>query len=162
MTTPRQRPSARQARSGVAFGIAALVLVGYATPLLGPLVCLGLPFLTHSLRRRLWPEASIGRSIAWSLLAWVGLWLPGLVGLFTQVFSPAGVEVSTSWLLIPLCAPQNIGAVLLPAMAAALTCLAGLMGAVRTRRGWWWVAAAWLAPWVHSLVFSRLPHEFFC
>jgi len=31
-----------------------------------------------------------------------------------------------------------------------------------SRNGWAWVITAWLAPLVHFLVFSQLPHEFFC
>ena len=73
-----------------------------------------------------------------------------------------GVEASTLWLILPLCAPDGLKALLLPAVAAALTCLAGLAGAIAARRGWLWVGAAWLAPWVHQLVFSQIPNEFFC
>ena len=157
-----RNPSARLAQTGLVFGIAMLVLIAYAMPFVGLLTSLCLPFVTHTSRRHLWPEASNTYSIVWSLLAWAGLWLPGLVDFFTPAFYAAGVEVSTTWLIIPLCGPTGLSAVLVPALAAAVTCLAGLLGAVVTRRGWSWVVAAWLAPWVHYLVFSQLPHEFFC
>ena len=147
-------------------GIAGLVFVAYAVPFLGFLASLCLPFVTHKARRWLWPEATSGLSIAWSVMAGVGLWLPGLLSLFTPMLAGSeeggGFEASTLWLVMPLCAPDNLAAVLLPALAAAVTCLAGLLGAVATRRGWPWVAAAWLAPWVHQLVFTQFPHEFIC
>ncbi|MBA2560617.1 MAG: hypothetical protein H0V07_12185 [Propionibacteriales bacterium] len=157
-----RHPSARSARTGVVFGIAVLVLIAYAVPFFGLLASLCLPFVTHTSRRHLWPEASNTYSIVWSLLAWAGLWLPGLVDFFTPAFDAAGMEVSTTWLIIPLCAQTGLSAVLVPALAAAVTCLAGLLGAVVTRRGWSWVVASWVAPWVHYLVLSQLPHEFFC
>lgn len=157
-----RNPPAHLARTAVVLGLVLVVLVAYALPFFGLLASVGLPLVTHASRRHLWPQASTACSMVWSLLAWVGLWLPGLVDLFTPAFHAAGIEVSTTWLIIPLCAPSGFHAVLVPALAAAVTCLAGLLGAVATRRGWTWVAGAWLAPWVHSLVFSQLPHEFLC
>jgi len=161
LNLPRN-PSARPTRTGLVIGLVLVVLIAYAVPFIGLLASLGLPLATHTSRRHLWPEASNIHSMTWSLLAWVGLWLPGLVDFFTPALYTAGVEVSTTWLIIPLCAPSDSNAVLIPALASAVTCLAGLLGAVATRRGWPWVAGAWLAPWVHYLVFSQLPHEFFC
>lgn len=143
-------------------GLVLIVATAYALPLLGLLFSVVLPLATHASRRHLWPDASQGLSLIWSLLAWAGLWLPGFIDLFTPVFVTAGAEVSTTWLIIPLCAPSGSAAVLIPALAAAVCCLAGLLGALATRTGWLWVAGAWLAPWVHSLVFSQVPHEFFC
>ena len=148
------------------FGIAMLVFIGYALPFFGLFASLCLPLVTHTARRYLWPEAPNAYSIGWSLTAWVGLWLPGLLSVMTPLFAgpegDGGLEISTGWLVIPLCGPDSLNAVLLPALAASATCLAGLLGAVATRRGWSWVAAAWLAPWVHHLVFTQIPHEFFC
>ena len=160
-------PSARVARAGVLFGITMLVFVAYALPFFGLLASLSLPFVTHTARRYLWPEAPSGYSIAWSLMAWAGLWLPSMLSIFTPVFGGSGaggggLEVSTVWLVVPLCAPVSLNAVLLPALAAAVISLAGLLGAVTTRRGWPWIAAAWLAPWVHQLVFTQIPHQFLC
>jgi hypothetical protein len=159
-----RNPPARVARTGVLFGITILVFIAYALPFFGLFASLGLPFVTHSYRRYLWPQASKTRSLTWSLVAWVGLWLPGLLYFFTPVFDGAlaGKEVSTFWLMIPLCAPDSLNAVLLAALAAAVTGLAGLLGSVATRHPWPWVAAAWLAPWVHQLVSSQIPHEFLC
>lgn len=139
-----------------------VVLIAYAVPSLGLLASLCLPLVTHRFRHHLWPEASTARSIGWSVLAWAGLWAPALTDLFTPAFRAAGVDVSTTWLVIPLCAPTGLGAVVVPAVASAVTCGAGLLCALATRRRWVWVVAAWLAPWAHQLVYSRLPHEFFC
>ena len=167
MTLPLLRnPSTRPARIGVPLGIAVLVFIAYALPLLGFLASLSLPFVTHAARRYLWPEATSAHSMVWSLMGWAGLWLPALLSILTLVFAGSEedgrLEVSTIWLVMPLCSPESLNAVMLPALAAAVTCLAGLLGAVASRRGWPWVAAAWLAPWVHYLVFTQIPHEFFC
>lgn len=158
--------SARPARMGVVLGIAALVLMTYAMPILGLLASVCVPLVTHRCRRHLWPDASFRQSLVWSLLAWVGLWLPGLLGFLTTVFAGSvgdlGSGISTVWLVLPLCAPDSLNAVLLPALAASATCLVGLLSTVATRRGWLWVAAAWLAPWVHQLAFSQIHVDFFC
>ncbi len=77
--------------------------------------------MTHTLSRYLWPQASSAHSIGWSLLAWAGLWLPDLVGIFTSAFNADGVDISTTWLIIPLCAPTGFSAVRVPALAAAVT-----------------------------------------
>ena len=161
-----RNPPARVALAGAIFAITTLVFIAYAVPFFGLFASLALPFVTHSSRRYLWPQASDASSKAWSVLAWVGLWLPALLSFFTPMFAGSdeggGVEASTLWLVMPLCAPDSLNALLLPAVAAAVTCLVGLSGAVAIRRGWLWVAAAWLAPWAHQLLFSQIPHEFFC
>ncbi len=149
----------------MAIGIAVVVFLAYALPLLGFLASLSLPFLTHAARRHLWPEARPASSIAWSLMGWAGLWAPALLGLVAgMVTAPedGGSAVSTMWLVIPLCTPDGLLAVLLPALAAAVTCLAGLLGAVATRCGWTWVAAAWIAPLAHDLVLNQISHNFLC
>ncbi len=155
-------PPARLARAGVVGGVALVVFIAYAVPFFGLLASLCLPFVTHGSRRHLWPDASDRSSIVWSILAWAGLWLPGLVDFFTTILGDAGVEVSTMWLVLPLCAPTGPGAVLLPALVAAMTGLAGLLRTVVTRGGWSWVVACWIAPWVHHLVFSQLSSDFIC
>jgi hypothetical protein len=161
-----RNPSARLARTGVPCGIAVLVFIAYALPFFGFFASLSLPFVTHAARRHLWPEAPRAHSIVWSLLGWAGLWLPALLSTFALVSAGSeevgGLKVSTMWLVMPLCAADSLNAVLLPALAAAAACLAGLLGAAATRRGWPWVAAAWLAPWVHYLISTQIPHEFFC
>lgn len=161
-----RNPSARLARTAVPFGIAVLVFIGYALPFFGFFASLSLPFVTHAARRYLWPEAPRAHSVIWSLMGWAGLWLPALLSIVALVSAGSeevnGLQASTMWLVMPLCVPDTLNAVLLPALAAAVTCLVGLEGAAATRRVWPWVAAAWLAPWVHYLVSTQIPHEFFC
>ena len=164
--SPLRTQPARLAQAGLLCGVAMMVFIAYALPVFGFLASMGLPFMTHKARRYLWPQTSRGSSLAWSVMAWAGLWVSGLLSTFATVLDGpgegGGFEVSTQWLVIALCAPDSLNAVLLPALAAAVTCLAGLLGAVTTRHAWPWVAAAWLAPWVHYLVFAQIPNEFFC
>jgi hypothetical protein len=161
-----RNPPARLAQAALLCGITMLVFIAYALPFFGFLASLWLPFVTHKARRYLWPGTSRDKSIAWSVMAWAGLWASGVLSLFSPVLAGpeegGGFEASTMWLVIPLCAPDGLSAVLLPALAAAMTCLVGLLGVVATRRGWLWVAAAWLASGVHFLVFAQIPHEFVC
>lgn len=104
--------------------------------------------------------------MTWSWIAWAGLWWPGVLSIFAPFDGTesegGGMVVSTIWLLIPLCAPTGTAAWVLPAVAVAATALVGLLSAVSTRRVWAWVAAMWLAPWVHHLVFSLLGPEYIC
>ncbi len=167
MTNPSSPdPSTRAARAAAVAGIAVVVLASCAWPLVGPLASLGLPLLTHRCRRHLWPEASTARSLTWSALAWVGLWLPALLGIVARAWAGAEGDgrlvASTQWLILPLCAPDGTAAVLLPALALTATCLVGLLGAVAARRPWPWVVAAWLAPWAHQLASSLIPHQYVC
>jgi hypothetical protein len=134
----------------VLLGIIGLVFLSFAAPFFSVAVSLCLAFVTHACRDHLWPKASSTSSLTWSLIAWLGLWLPG--PLLLSIF---GFEPSIVWLVIPLCSPDGLNAVLLPALAVAVTCFAGLLGTVITRRAWPWVATAWLAPWVHHVVFSQ-------
>ena len=132
---PPAEPVGALARTGVLFGVAMLVFIGYALPFFGLFASLCIPFLTHTARRYLWPEAPIAYSIAWSLTAWAGLWLPGVFSIFTPVV--AGPRGTVGWRSRPRgwsyrFAPHSLNAVLLPALAASATCLAGLLGAVAT------------------------------
>ena len=107
---------------GVSLGIAVLVFTAYAVPMLGFLASLSLPFVTHAARRYLWPAATRAYSVVWSLMGWAGLWLPALLSVVTLVSAGSeeggGLEVSTVWLVLPLCSPDSLNAVLLPALAA--------------------------------------------
>lgn len=104
-----RNPSTRVAQAGVVGGAALLVFIAYTLPPFGLLASLGLPYLTHTARRQLWPEASTTRSLVWSLLAWAGLWLPGVIGFLAQGFYASSVEASTTWLLLP-CVPRPASA----------------------------------------------------
>lgn len=154
------------ARPGVLAGITLLVLVSFVVPFFGVVISLALPFATHAARHQLWRKASTAASLGWSWIAWAGLWWPGLLSIFAPFDGSegegGGMVVSTIWLVIPLCAPAGLAAVLLPAVAVAAISLTGLLGATATERVWAWVAALWLAPWVHHAVFSLVGPEYIC
>ena len=120
--TPRPAtPATRIWVLGLAVVLAALIYV----PFYGPLVSVVLPLWTHGKREALWPTAS-GRASLWcSVAAWVGLWCPALLDLFTPVFWNAGVQISTSWLVIPLCGPDVAAATYAPALVASGVCIVG-------------------------------------
>src|SRR5687768_7941984 len=122
-SSPLRTQPARLARAGLLCGIAMMVFIAYALPFIGFLPSMGLPFMTHKFRHYLWPQTSQGSSLAWSVMAWAGLWVAGLLSIVTPVLDGPGeggeFEVSTQWLVIPLCAPDSLNAVLLPALAAA-------------------------------------------
>ena len=155
---------ARLARPGVIVGITLLALISFAVPFFGVLISFALPLATHAARRLLWHKEST--SSAWSWIAWAGLWWPGVLSIFAPFGGSegegGGMVVSTVWLVLPLCGPEGLAAVVLPALAVDATALVGLLGAVVTHRAWAWVAALWLAPWVHHLVYSGLGPEFVC
>ena len=163
MTTPAA-PAAPTtlARAGVFAAAVLLALLTYAAPFYGFAISLALPVVTHRGRRFLWPATSRQTSLVCSLLAWVGLWLPAIVDFSTPLFFNAGVQISTSWLIIPLCGPDSLAAWFLPAAAAAAVCAGGLAWAMVHGRPWAWLVAAWLAPWVHQVVLSLMSTEFVC
>jgi hypothetical protein len=163
MTTPHApAPPTTRARAGIFAGAVLLALLTYAAPFFGFVLSLALPVVTHRGRRYLWPSTSRRTSLVCSLLAWVGLWLPAIVDFSTPLFYEAGLQVSTSWLIIPLCGPDSPAAWFVPAVAAATVCALGLAAAMAHRRPWAWLAAAWLAPWVHYAAFSLMATEFVC
>ena len=165
-TSPPPSRTARLARPGVVLGITLLVLACFLVPFFGVLTSVVLPLATHAARRQLWPKESTGASSAWSWIAWAGLWWPGVLSIFAPFDwsegEGGGLVVSTVWLVMPLCGPVGIAAVVLPAVAVAATSLIGLLGAAATQRVYTWVAALWLAPWVHHAVYSLLGPEYIC
>jgi hypothetical protein len=160
-----RNPPARVARAGAIFAITTLVFIAYAVPFFGPPCLPG-----SSLRDPQLPPLPVAPGIRRLIQDLVRLGLGGTVAtgaghLYIGALGTGGGRWDGGldvWLAMPLCAPDSLNALLLPALAAAVTCLAGLLGAVAIRRGWMWVAAAWLAPWAHQLIFSQIPHEFFC
>ena len=158
--------TARLALPGVLVGLTLLTLVSFVVPFFGLLISFALPVATHAARRLLWRKQSTAASAAWSWIAWAGLWWPGVLSIFAPFGGSegegGGMVVSTIWLVIPLCGPVGIAAVVLPAVAVAATALVGLLGAAATQRVWAWVAALWLAPWVHHAVYSLLGPDYIC
>ncbi len=165
-TSPLTVPSGRTVRPGTVVAISLMIALAYAIPLIGPVASLALPFALHAWRRQLWPDASGRSSRAWACAAWVGLWTPALLFLTAVLVTGedvAGADVSTAWLLLPLCAPSGLDAVLLPALVAGGTVLlAVLAGATSRGGGRWVVAGAWLAPWAHHLVLTQTGQGFVC
>lgn len=155
----------------VARRVAILVVLAaftYAFPLYGLPVSLCLPVLTFNFRQHLWRGVTRRFSLFCAMLAWVGLWWPAAVGLLTGWSPGASEPVSTAWLLMPLCGPDWEGVialpalVALPALAATVVCTLGLVSSVAARQPWFWVAAAWAAPWAHHLVLTAFPHRYVC
>jgi len=154
------------ARPGILSGLTLLVLVSFAVPVFGSLLSLVLPVTTHAARHLLWRRTSDAASSAWSWIAWAGLWWPGVLSIVAPFDGSdgegGGMVLSTLWLVIPLCGPVSLAAVLLPALAVAVTSLVGLLAATATHRVWPWVTALWSAPWVHHAVYSVVGPEYIC
>ena len=161
-----QRPPLRVgAYVAMLAGMVAVAVVTYLVPFFGFPLSVLLPVLTHQARQRLWPTVSDRTSVVCSVLAWVGLWWAAVVdmgGAFIgwSPFYDRGIEISTSWLLLPLAGPDNGAAWLWPPLAAAGVMVLGLAMSALVRRPWPWVLAAWVAPWVHLLVISQIPHTY--
>jgi len=157
--------SVRGVRLALLCGIPMLVLAYFVVPFFGAALSLAIPITTHAARRQLWRNTSSTSSAAWSWLAWVGLWWPGvltLFGPFQATEEGGGIDVATAWLVMPLCGPASLSGILLPAVAASVTALGGLLGVLMTRRPWPWVAALWLAPWIYHGVFSLIDPPWLC
>jgi len=133
------------------------VLVGYGLPFRGFWLSLFVPFVLYFTRRELWGAAAPrGRLLA--VLVWVGLWLPAVSYFFTGWYWVlTGDEISTAWLLIPLCGPNNVVvATWVPALVATVMFASGLAVSIYLRRPWVVAVAAWLAPWAHQLTFTAV------
>jgi hypothetical protein len=157
--TAATRPRRPDPRVIVVLVIAALTY----TPILGPPLSVAVLVLTAVWRVRLWPGSSRLVGLLCSFLAWVGLWWPALAHVLLGWSFGLSSEVSTSWLVLPLCGPLGAGTVLVPAAAATALLALGLAVSHLRRQPWLWVLAAWLAPWTHHLALSALPgHEFVC
>lgn len=157
-----RNPASRLAMTGVLYGVAMLVFIAYALPFFGLFASLRLPCVTH---RSPLPVALSAHSIAWSLMAWAGLWLPGLLSIFTQC-SPdlgerwvGGLDRVAGHTALRPGQPQRRAA-----SRPSGRCNLSRRSARRCQDSTWMVVIAltWLAPWVHYLVFTQIPHEFFC
>jgi len=101
-TGPPEPPSTPATVGAIAL-VAAIVGVGYGVPFFGPLISFTVPMITHGFRRQLWGAVSRPTSLRSSILAWVGLWLPGFLSLVTQPFYPINLNSSTGWLITRDC-----------------------------------------------------------
>lgn len=137
--------SSRSRTVGRAALLGLPVLVAFSIPLLGFLASLILvPLAVFRLRSSLWSRTSRLAATGWSVLALAGLWFPALLPFASQ--GAVSFGGSLVWLLIPLCTPVGLAAVLVPALAATAVGLAGAAAGLRTRRPWPWVAGLWVSP----------------
>ncbi len=137
--------------------LSGLVLAGYGVPFFGLPVSLLIPLAAYQFGGHLWPDTPGRRRIGLGFLGWLGLWLPAIAYITTPLLSAAGLDLSTGWLVIPLCGPTASLAVVIPAVAASLVVAAGATTSALGRTPWPWVMAAWLAPWAHQLAFAACP-----
>jgi hypothetical protein len=142
--------------------VVALVAVAYGAPFVGVWISLLIPFALHRGRHRLWGAAA-PRQLRVALLAWVGLWLPAISYFFTGWYwALTGRDLSTAWLLLPLCGPDNGAGLIVPALAATAIYAAGFVASILRRQPWLVVAGAWLAPWAHELAFAATTAHMIC
>ncbi|SDS37015.1 hypothetical protein SAMN04488543_1600 [Friedmanniella luteola] len=142
--------------------LVAAVAVAYGAPFVGIWVSLLIPFALHRGRRQLWGSAA-PRRIGVAVLVWVGLWLPAISYTFTGWYwALTGRDLSTAWLLLPLCGPDSSAGLVVPAIAATAVFAAGLVASILRRQPWLAVAGAWLAPWAHDLAFSATTAQMIC
>jgi hypothetical protein len=145
----------RRPRLWLSAAIVAIVFLGYSVPFYGLPISLAVPIVLLVARREFW-GAAVPRSALLAVLVWIGLWLPAISYFFTGWYwYLTGHEISTGWLLIPLCGPvPYVVGTLVPATAATVVFAAGLTVAWVAHRPWLLVVAAWLTPWAHQLAFD--------
>lgn len=102
--------------------------------------------------------------LGWALLGFGAMWLPAVLAL-SGVFSAAlGPEVSgyvgnTIWLLIPLCAPEQL---LIPTVAASAVYVAGAGLSGLLHHPWPWVLGALLSALSYDVVLVMFSIDFSC
>ena len=147
---------------GVLLLLIAAVLVAYGLPFFGIWLSAVILLAVHLRRRRLCGAGAPRRPLL-AVLVWLGLWLPAisysLTGWYWEV---AGRDLSTAWLLLPLCGPEGMAGLVVPAVVATLVFAAGLAASVVRANPWMAVAAAWIAPWSHELALVALGSEMVC
>ena len=139
------------------------VFLGYGVPFLGIVLSLVAPIVVYLGRRELW-DVGVPRAPLLAVLLWIGLWLPAISYFFTGWYwTLTGRDLSTAWLLMPLCGPENIVVgTLIPALAAAVVFAVGLKVSAVMDRPWLVIVAAWLAPWAHELAFTTVVPQMIC
>lgn len=144
IATARTAQNSSQTRSAAAIAVPGVL--AFTVPLVGFLASLLLPFLGFRVGPRLWPQTSPMIRLLCAALALTGLWLPAMLAVVS--LGQLGLE-ATAWLILPLCAPTGT-ALVVPAVLASLTYLAGITVATLARSPWPWVIGAWLAPLTYS------------
>jgi hypothetical protein len=132
-------------------------------PFYGFWLSIGVPCAMYVRRYVLWGEAAPRRPILCAV-AWLGLWLPALSYYLTGWYwYITQRDLSSAWLLIPLCGPENmvVGTVV-PALAATVVFAAGLVMSMLRRRPWLVMVGAWLAPWAHELAYLSVVSDVIC
>lgn len=151
--------------------VAALCLpvLGFWLPFLGFFASLALALnVVPRAGARLWAPAR-GRRQRVALLGFGAMWLPAVLalsGVFLRgIFSSTlGHEVSahvgnTAWLLIPLCAPEQI---IMPTLAASAVYVAGAGLSGLLHHPWPWVLGALLSALSYDLVLVMFSIVFSC
>ena len=173
MVDERQQPAseadpsrfgrARSLRLPLSAAIVGSMLLGYGVPFYGILLSLAVPTVMYIGRRELW-NATARRIPLIAVLVWIGLWLPAISYSLTGWYAMlTGRDLSTAWLLIPLCGPTPIVVgTLVPALAAAVVFAVGLAVSGVANRPWLVIVGAWLAPWAHELVFTMVVTRMEC
>jgi hypothetical protein len=158
VSDPRRRP-----RLVLYAAVVGSVFLGYAVPFLGVLISLAVLIALLVVRRELW-DADAGRIRLIAVLVWVGLWLPAFsYSLTGWYWVLTGRDLSTAWLLLPLCGPTPfVVGTLLPALAAAVAFAVGLTVSGVVLRPWLVIVGGWLAPWAHELVFTMVVTRMEC
>ena len=148
-------------------GLQVVLVVGllltYGLPFFGFWLSFLIPLLVHVKREALWGAA--GPRWPWlAVLLWVGLWWPAVSYYLTGgwYWHVTGRDLSTSWLLLPLCGPDSVPGFIVPALVAPAVFGAALAASVRLRRPWLLLVGAWAAPWAHELTFVAVGSRIGC
>ena len=160
---PPRFDRARGTRIALYAVILGSVFLGYGVPFLGIVLSLAVPIAMHLGRRELW-DVAVPRSPLLAVVVWIGLWLPAIsYSLTGWYWTLTGRDLSTAWLLLPLCGPVPIVVgTLVPALAAAVVFAVGLKLSAVMDRPWLVIVGAWLAPWAHELAFTTVVSQMDC
>ena len=113
MTGKREPSRLGQSRAPAITLLTALGAAALSLPFLGFQASLAIPFVAQWQRRLLWPRASSATSWAYAFLALAGLWWPTVATFVSPL--PLPFHSDAFWLIIPLCAPENLSTWLVPA-----------------------------------------------
>ena len=160
---PSRFGRARSLRLPLSAAIVGSMFLGYGVPFYGIVLSLAVPIVMYIGRRELW-DAAVRRIPLIAGLVWIGLWLPAIsYSLTGWYWALTGRDLSTAWLLLPLCGPTPIVVgTLVPALAAAVVFAIGLTVSGLVNRPWLVIVGGWLAPWAHELAFTMVVSRMEC